>query len=203
MQSTFIFVKGLLGETDRFLKACEDLRTKEPTEDLTANDNDKIHEICRILEYGRPTLIKHISLQFKCGEDGDIESVKKIADDIRTCLDHHGNDFEGSGSDRDSIGYKAKKLKQNVVSHTKTYYEMYQSHHIWIFMNFYHEYNPFYVLETDHGGKKEFVASTESKAKLMIKFGNFAVYMMVSSRILKYYVFNIYFLNSVRWYGFW
>ena len=48
-------------------------------------------------------------------------------------------------------------------------------------MNFYHEYNPFYVMETDDGGKKEFVASTESKAKLMIRFGNLALYMMVSS----------------------
>jgi hypothetical protein len=181
MQSTLAFVRGLVQETDTFIKAVQDLRLKEPTEDLTADDYEKIRKIVRILENGRPTLIKHMSLQCKCGEDGDIESVKKIADDIRTCFDHHGNDFEGSGSGRDSIGYKAKKLKKNVDFHTKTYYEMYQSHHIWIFMNFYHEYNPFYVMETDDGGKKEFVASTESKAKLMIRFGNLALYMMVSS----------------------
>ena len=181
MNSTLAFVRGLIQETDTFLNAVQDLRLKGSIEDRTANENEKIRKITRILENGRPTLIKHMSLQFKCGEDGDIESVKKIADDIRTCFDHHGNDFERSGSDRNSIGYKAKKLKQNVDSHTKTYYEMYQSHHIWIFMNFYHEYNPFYVMETDDGGKKEFVASTESKAKLMIRFGNLALYMMVSS----------------------
>jgi hypothetical protein len=72
----------------------------------------------------------------------------------------------------------------------ETYFAYFKGHHIWLFFNFYHPYNPFYFRSPDGS----YVVRTQDNCEKGISFESSAIYFMISERFLFNYLFQLYFI---------
>jgi hypothetical protein len=71
------------------------------------------------------------------------------------------------------------EIKKFAKDERETYFQDFRGHHIWLFFNFYHPYNPFYFRSPDGS----YVVQPQNDCEKGINFESSAVYFMVSKRL--------------------
>jgi hypothetical protein len=157
------YVKFLLERTDTILNLVEE---EIEAHQLPYRKHNKLAEIRDILRAGKSTCTKHLTLECKCGEDGDIDSVRSFVGGFDIAYQEYELIQEGYAS----IGIRFKILRTQICDSALAHASQFRDHHIWILMNFYLEYNPFFVMQTVDSGKREFVPATEPRAMKLMNF---------------------------------
>ena len=175
------YIQGVDGHVNYMIKFIRELIELEKSNGSEVDNTFK--RLLSKLSNASKILLKHHGESYdwnkdnwNVGEDGDLGSVKAC---IAVVLAHFDEEYfkeyteqQGGFEDLLDQGSQLDKLRQE-------YERLWSQDHIWILLNFYRDWCPFFMLRTRVNGEKFYDPMIPRKAMSLMCFEAFGGYMMV------------------------